>query len=369
MERADAVVIGAGVVGLAIARGLALAGREVIVLEAQALVGSGISSRNSEVIHAGIYYRTGSRKALFCVSGKEMLYRFCAERGVPHRRCGKLIVATGKDQVLRLHELKERAHANGVRELELLSPAEIALLEPEIRCDAGLLSASTGIVDSHALMLALQGDTEAHGGVIAFSTRLLSGHVRSDGVALRIEGIEEFELKADLLVNSAGLDAQGVSRSIDGLPADQIPPQRFAKGSYYVLNRAAPFQRLVYPVPEPGGLGIHATIDLAGQARFGPDVEWIDVPDYSVTEDGANRFYSAVRGYWPDLQDGQLAPGYAGIRPKIVGPGEPEGDFLLHGPEEHRGARVVALYGIESPGLTASLAIAEEVVQLTRHIH
>jgi L-2-hydroxyglutarate oxidase LhgO len=364
VDRADAVVIGAGVVGLAIARGLALAGREVIVIEANELIGGGISSRNSEVIHAGIYYRTGSRKARLCTAGREMLYRFCAERGIPHRRCGKLIVATGKNQVSRLHELRGQAYANGVRDLELLSAAEIAQLEPAIHGTAALLSPSTGIVDSHALMLALQADTEGRGGLIALSTRLLSGRASSDGIVLRFGGREQFELKADLVVNSAGLDAQAVSRSIDGLPGDRIPRRRLAKGSYYVLNRAAPFRRLVYPVPEPGGLGIHATLDLGGQIRFGPDVQWIDTPDYSVTEAGASRFYPAVRSYWPQLEDGALAPGYAGIRPKIVGPGEPDGDFLVHGPEDHRGANVFALYGIESPGLTASLAIAEEIVTL-----
>jgi L-2-hydroxyglutarate oxidase LhgO len=309
VERADAVVIGAGVVGLAIARRLALAGRDVIVTESQALIGSGTSSRNSEVIHAGIYYRMGSRKASHCVSGKEMLYRFCAERGVPHRRCGKLIVAGDEDQVSQLYELKERAHANGVHDLELLSATEIAQLEPEIRG------------------------------------------------------------AADLVVKSAGLDAQAESRSIDGLPTDQIPPRRLAKGSYYVLNRPSPFQRLIYPVPEPGGLGIHATLDLGGRTRFGPDVEWIEAPDYAVNEAGSKPFYSAVRRYWPNLENGTLARGYAGIRPKIVGPGEPDGDFVLHGPKQRLGAGLIALYGIESPGLTASLAIAEEIVHLTRHVH
>jgi L-2-hydroxyglutarate oxidase LhgO len=364
LDRVGVVVIGAGVIGLAIARGFALAGRDVIVIEAQEAIGSGISSRNSEVIHAGIYYRTGSRKALLCRAGSEMLYRFCAERGIAHRRCGKLIVASGTNQVSRLHEIRERAYANGVRDLELLSASEITQLEPAVRGAAALLSPSTGIVDGHALMLALQGDVETHGGVVALSSPLLSGRVGADGITLRVGGREEIALKADLVVNSAGLDAQAVSRSIDGLPSDRIPRRRLAKGSYYVLNRAAPFQRLIYPVPEPGGLGIHATLDLGGQVRFGPDVQWIDVPDYSVTERGASRFYTAVRSYWPGLEDGALAPGYAGIRPKIAGPGEPDADFLVHGPEDHQGARVIALYGIESPGLTASLAIAEEVVAL-----
>ena len=366
MDHADAVVIGAGIVGLAIARGLALAGREVILIEANALIGSGISSRNSEVIHAGIYYRTGSRKARLCTAGRDMLYRFCAERSVPHRRCGKLIVASGKNQMPRLHELRDQGRANGVGDLELLSSADMTRLEPAVRGAAALLSPSSGIIDSHALMLALQADMEAHGGVIALSTRLLSGRAGPDGITLRLAGHDDYELKAQLVVNSAGLDAQAVSRSIDGLPSDRIPPLRLAKGSYYVLNRAAPFQRLVYPLPEPGGLGIHATLDLGGQVRFGPDVQWIDVPDYSVTEAGAGRFYPAVRSYWPGLEDGALSPGYAGIRPKIVARGEPDGDFLVHGPKDHRGAKVIALYGIESPGLTASLAIAEEIVTLAR---
>jgi L-2-hydroxyglutarate oxidase LhgO len=369
MEHADVVVIGAGVVGLAIARALALAGREVIVFEAGALIGSGISSRNSEVIHAGIHYRIGSSKARLCVAGKEMLYRYCAEREIPHRRCGKLIVASSRNQLSRLRELREQACANGVRDLELLSPTEIAQLEPAVRGAAALLSPSTGIIDSHALMLALQADVESHGGTVALSTRLLSGRVSTDGINLRVDGLEDVELKANLVVNSAGLDAQAVSRSIDGLPSDRIPQRRLAKGSYYVLQRAAPFHRLVYPIPEPGGLGIHATPDLGGQMRFGPDVQWVDAPDYSVTEAGASRFYPAVRSYWPDLEDGALAPGYAGIRPKIVGPGEPDGDFLVHGPEDYQGAKVIALYGIESPGLTASLAIADEIVALARQVH
>ena len=366
MDHAEVVVIGAGIVGLAIARGLALAGREVIVIEANELIGSGISSRNSEVIHAGIYYPAGSRKARLCTAGRELLYRFCAERAIPHRRCGKLIVASRENQVPRLNELRQQARANGVRDLELLSSNDVTRLEPAVRGAAALLSPSSGIIDSHALMLALQADTEAHGGVIALSTRLLSGRAGYGGVTLRLAGLDNFELKADLLINSAGLDAQAVSRSIDGLPSDRIPPLRLAKGSYYVLNRAAPFQRLVYPLPEPGGLGIHATLDLGGQVRFGPDVQWIDAPDYSVTEAGASRFYPAVRSYWPELEDGALSPGYAGIRPKIAARGEPDGDFLVHGPKDHRGAKVIALYGIESPGLTASLAIAEEIVALAR---
>lgn len=366
MDRADAVVIGAGVVGLAIARGLALARRDVIVIESQGLIGGGISSRNSEVIHAGIYYRTGSRKAVFCVSGKEMLYRYCADHAVQHRRCGKLVVAGDDGQISRLHELNERAHANGVHDLELLSRSQMTQLEPEIRGAAALLSPSTGIIDSHGLMLALQADIEANGGVVALSARLLSGCVGADGIELRIGGVEEFRIKADLVVNSAGLDAQAVSRSIEGIPTDQIPRQRLAKGSYYVLNRPSPFQRLVYPLPERGGLGIHATLDLGGRTRFGPDVEWIESPDYKVNAAGANAFYAAVRRYWPGLEDGALAPGYAGIRPKIVGPAEPEADFVIHGPDQHLGARIIALYGIESPGLTASLAIAEEVVRLAR---
>jgi L-2-hydroxyglutarate oxidase LhgO len=240
----------------------------------------------------------------------------------------------------------------------------IATLEPEIRASAALLSPSTGIIDSHAFMLALQGDIEAHGGVIACSTRVLSGLVTADGTLLRLEASQELELMADLVINAAGLEAQAVSRSIGGLPTGQIPARRLAKGSYYVLAGRAPFQHLIYPLPEPGGLGIHATLDLAGQARFGPDVEWLDAPDYSVTEAGAQRFYDAVRRYWPGLPDGALASGYAGIRPKVVGPDEPEGDFILHGPKQHQGAPVIALYGIESPGLTAALAIARAVAEL-----
>jgi L-2-hydroxyglutarate oxidase LhgO len=366
MDRADVVVVGAGVIGLTIARALARRGREVLVIESERGIGTGISARNSEVIHAGIYYRPGSLKARFCVEGKEQLYRFCVERGVPHRRCGKLVVAVSPREVERLREIEARARSNGVHDLEFLSQAQMNRLEPEVRGTAGLLSPSTGIVDSHALMLGLQADIESRGGIVACSTKLLSGLVVSEGILLRMSADAGWELVADLVINAAGLEAQAVSRSILGLPSGQIPTRRLAKGSYYVLARPAPFTHLIYPVPESGGLGVHATLDLDGQARFGPDVEWIETPDYTVTEQSGERFYDAVRRYWPGLPDRALAPGYAGIRPKIVGPDEPEGDFVIHGPKQHGGINVIALYGIESPGLTSSFAIARAVSELAQ---
>ena len=364
MERVDAVVVGAGVVGLAVARALALAGREVIILEAADGIGTETSSRNSEVIHAGIYYPPGSLKARFCVAGKLALYAYCAERGVPHARCGKLLVATEENQLPKLEAIKAQAEANGVTDLQRLSAGEARALEPALRCVAAYLSPSTGIVDSHAFMLALQGDAEAQGAAIAYKSPLERGRVRDNGIMLEVGGAEPMQVLARTVVNSAGLHAPRVAASIQGLPPAQVPPTYYAKGNYYSLIGRAPFSRLVYPMPNDAGLGVHITIDLGGQARFGPDVEWIDRIDYDVDPRRADSFYAAIRDYWPGLADGQLAPGYAGIRPKIVGPTEKAADFVVQGPRVHGVPGLVNLFGIESPGLTAALAIADYVADL-----
>ena len=362
----DCVVIGAGVVGLAVARALALEGREVVVLEAADAIGTETSSRNSEVIHAGIYYPAGSLKARFCVEGKRFLYAYCAERGIPHRRCGKMIVATRPGQDAYLDKLRAQALANGVDDLHLVDGAAARAIEPELACDAALLSPSTGIIDSHSLMLAYQGDAEAHGAMVAFLSPLLGGEVRNDGIDLRVGGAEPTTLRARLVVNAAGLGAQAVASSIAGIPAARVPPLHYAKGNYFSLAGRSPFSRLVYPVPEAGGLGVHISIDLAGQARFGPDVEWIDDIAYDVDPRRADGFYAEVRRYWPGLRDGALQPAYAGIRPKLGPAGTPAADFVVEGPEDHGVPGLVNLFGIESPGLTASPAIAACVVAKLR---
>ena len=363
MDSVDCVVVGAGVVGLAVARALALAGREVVVLEAEALIGSHTSSRNSEVIHAGIYYPQGSLKARACVEGRRRLYDFCASHGVPHRRCGKLIVATSADQVPELMGILKKAHANGVTDVAEISAAEAMRMEPALRCVAALHSPSTGIVDSHALMLAYLGDAEAAGAMLALASPLERVALSPSGFEIEASGTR---IRSRLLVNSAGLRAPSVARAIEGFPAAKVPPELYAKGNYYSLAGRAPFSRLVYPVPEPGGLGVHVTLDLAGQARFGPDVEWVDRIEYGVDPGRAQRFYAAIRRYWPALPDGALAPGYAGIRPKISGPREPAADFVVQGPAEHGVPGLVNLFGIESPGLTASLALADHAATLLK---
>jgi len=362
----DCVVIGAGVVGLAVARALALEGREVVVLEAADAIGTETSSRNSEVIHAGIYYPAGSLKARLCVEGKHFLYAYCSERGIPHRRCGKMIVATRPGQDAYLDKLRAQAAANGVEDLRLVDGAAARAIEPELSCDAALLSPSTGIVDSHSLMLAYQGDAEARGAVVAFLSPVLGGEVRNDGIELRVGGAEPAALRARLVVNAAGLGAQSVARSIAGIPAARVPPLHYAKGNYFSLAGRSPFSRLVYPVPEPGGLGVHISIDLAGQARFGPDVEWLDDIAYDVDPRRADGFYAEVRRYWPGLRDGALQPAYAGIRPKLGPAGTPAADFVVEGPCDHGVPGLVNLFGIESPGLTASPAIAVLVVEKLR---
>lgn len=360
-ERADCVVAGAGVVGLAVARRLALAGRDVIVLEAADAIGTEISSRNSEVIHAGIYYPTGSLKARLCVAGKEALYAYCAARGVPQKRLGKLIVATNAREEAGLAALKTKAEANGVHDLTWLSAAEARRLEPALHCTAALHSPSTGILDSHAYMLALQGEAEAAGAAIAFETPLVRGAPEAGGVLIETGGAAPMRLLCNLLVNCAGLDAPALSRRIAG--AEHVPTPYLAKGSYFTLAGRSPFARLIYPMPEPGGLGVHLTLDMAGQARFGPDVEWVGERRYAVDVRRAEKFYAAIRSYWPALADGALAPGYIGIRPKISAPDAPAADFAIHGPAETGVPFYAALYGIESPGLTASLAIADALAE------
>ncbi|MFZ5783102.1 MAG: NAD(P)/FAD-dependent oxidoreductase [Pseudomonadota bacterium] len=363
-ETVDCVVIGAGVVGLAVARAIALAGREVIVVEAAEGIGTETSSRNSEVIHAGIYYPRGSLMARTCVAGRRMLYAYCAAHGVPHVNCGKLIVATNDAESERLAEIKGRAEANEVEGMRLLTAAEAMAMEPNLRCTAALLSPSTGIIDSHSYMLALQGDAEASGAMFAFHSPVMRGRVVDGGVELEVGGAEPMNLRCRLVVNAAGLHAPALAHKIAGMPADHIPAAYYAKGNYFTLAGRSPFSRLIYPVPVPGGLGVHITVDLGGQAKFGPDVEWIDSIDYTVDPHRADKFYAAVRRYWPGLKDGALQPGYAGIRPKIVPPGAPAQDFTLQGPREHGVPGLIHLFGIESPGLTASLALAEQVRDL-----
>jgi L-2-hydroxyglutarate oxidase LhgO len=362
MDRLDCAVVGGGLVGLAVARALALAGREVVILEAEEAIGTHTSSRNSEVIHAGIYYPQGSLKARACIRGKTLLYEYCVRHGIPHARCGKLIVATSPGQLSELQGIQARAHANGVTDLVQMSREQALALEPELSCVAALYSPSTGAIDSHALMLAYLGDAEANGAMLAVNSRLERAIVRKAGIELQVAGAEP--ILARSVVNSAGLSAPSVARRIEGYPSARAPRELYAKGNYYTLTRRAPFSRLVYPVPEPGGLGVHITLDLAGQARFGPDVEWVERIDYSVDPNRADRFYAAIRRYWPGLPDGALAPGYAGIRPKISGPGEPAADFVIQGPQTHGVAGLVNLFGIESPGLTASLALADDVAKL-----
>ncbi|WP_345250960.1 NAD(P)/FAD-dependent oxidoreductase [Pigmentiphaga soli] len=364
MERVDAVVVGAGVVGLAIARALALAGRDVLVLEAEAAIGTGVSARNSEVIHAGLYYPPGSLKARFCVEGNRRLYAYCAERGIEHRRCGKLVVAASAAQAAGLARLRRNAEACGVGGLRMLAGAEAMAMEPALRCHAALHSPDSGIIDTHALMLAYQGDAERAGAVVALGSPMAGGRVLADGVQVDVGGAEPMSLHARLLVNAASLHAQALARALEGFPPAQVPPCHYAKGNYFSVSGRSPFSRLIYPMPESAGLGVHLTLDLGGQARFGPDVEWTDSLDYDVDPRRADVFYEAIRSYWPALADGALQPAYAGIRPKIQGPGEAAADFLIAGPAEHGVPGVVHLFGIESPGLTASLAIADHVAAI-----
>lgn len=362
-EMVDCVVVGAGVVGLAVARALALQGREVWLLEAANAIGTETSSRNSEVIHAGIYYPQGSLKARLCVQGKAMLYDYCSERGVPHSRCGKLIVATSTEQQNALTGIRARAQANGVDDLQWLSREEARALEPELECVAALLSPSTGIVDSHALMLALLGDLENAGGVLALNSPLAKA--RCTPQAIHLEAMDGTCISARTVVNAAGLHAPVLARQFEGLSAVHVPQAAYAKGNYFTLSGRAPFSHLIYPVPEAAGLGVHLTLDLGGQAKFGPDVQWVEGPeDLVVDASRSETFYAEVRKYWPGLRDGALAAGYAGIRPKIHGPHEPAADFLIQGPRDHGVSGLVNLFGIESPGLTSALAIGAHVAGL-----
>ncbi|WP_438998983.1 NAD(P)/FAD-dependent oxidoreductase [Variovorax beijingensis] len=363
MDELDCAVIGGGVVGLAVARALALAGREVVVLEAEGAIGTGTSSRNSEVIHAGIYYPQDSLKARLCVEGKEALYAYAAERGVPHERCGKLIVATSPEQVAQLEVIRAKAAANGVGDLLLLTAQQAMDMEPQLHCVAALHSPSTGIVDSHALMLSLLGDLENAGGMLALKSPIARAECGRDAIVLVAE--DGTALRCNTVVNAAGLLAPELARRFEGLAPAAVPTAYFAKGSYFTLSGRAPFSRLVYPVPEPGGLGVHLTIDLGGQAKFGPDVEWVQSADDLVVDPArGNGFYAEVRKYWPALPDGALIPGYAGMRPKISGPDEPARDFMIDGPESHGVRGLVNLFGIESPGLTSSLAIGRHVERM-----
>jgi len=363
MDRVDCIVVGAGVVGLAVARALARAGREVLVLEAADAIGTGTSSRSSEVIHAGLYYPRGSLKARLCVQGRDLLYAYCASRGVAHRRCGKLLVATTQAQLPQLNAVIASGQGNGVTDLRRLTRAEAGVMEPALACVGAVHSPSTGIIDSHAYMLALQGDLEHAGGIVVLRACVSSVNCVVGGIRVRMH--DGTELQAALLVNSAGLSAPLLAQRIDGLAPQHVPQGHFAKGNYFSLAARCPFTRLIYPVPERAGLGVHLTLDLAGQAKFGPDVQWVSSPqDLRVDPDRGDAFYAQIRQYWPGLPDGALVPAYAGIRPKLQAPGEDARDFLIQGPADHGVPGLVNLFGIESPGLTSSLAIGEYVAGL-----
>ncbi|MDP3760961.1 MAG: NAD(P)/FAD-dependent oxidoreductase [Ramlibacter sp.] len=368
MDQVDAIVIGAGAVGLAVARALAQSGRETIVAEAQTAIGQGVSSRNSEVIHAGLYYAPGSLKARLCVRGKALLYELCASHGVGHRNCGKLVVGNGDAEAAALRTLQDRAIANGVP-VQWLEASEARALEPDLRCTAALFSPSTGIVDSHGFMLALQGDLEKAGGMVALGSAVESAVLGRGGRPHVVRFAEGSEVAAPVVVNSASLHACGLARRFDGLDPRFVPREYFSKGNYYALSGRPPFSHLVYPAPADAWLGVHLTLDLGGQAKFGPDQEWLDVKraediDYTVDPRRADGFYAEVRRYWPGLADGALQPSYSGVRPKIHGPGEKAPDFRIDGPQSHGVPGLVNLFGIESPGLTSALAIGEHVLTL-----
>lgn len=365
MEQADVVVIGAGVIGLAIARQLSLAGREVLVLESAEAIGTGISSRNSEVLHAGLYYNEKSLKARLCVAGKHLLRTYCQERAIGLNQCRKLVVAEKPEQLLELNGIKQQGERNGVNDLHMLTAAEARALEPELRCAGALLSPSSGIIDSHQLMLALQGDAETKNCTVVFHAPIKGGRIAGDRIILAASGVD---IESRLVINSAGLSAQAVAASITGFDRNFIPPLHYAKGNYFSLSGKSPFSRLIYPMPEPGGLGIHFTLDLAGAGRFGPDVEWIDSPDYEVDGARAAAFSDRIKRYWPGLEPDMLHAAYAGIRPKVERPGGSGTDFIIQGPAQHGCPGIINLFGIESPGLTASLAIAEHVGKMADSI-
>jgi L-2-hydroxyglutarate oxidase LhgO len=355
------LVVGAGVVGLAVARAAALAGHEVIVAEAADAIGTGVSSRNSEVIHAGLYYPTGSKRAYHCPRGRRMLYDFCASHGVPHRKCGKLVVATNDNEAERLETIIKQARINGVEGVAMIEGAAARRLEPALACTLAMNSPETGIVDSHRYMLALEGDLEDRGGVIALNTPIERLARTGGGWQVHFGGADPQSITVDAVVNAAGLGAQKLGRATEGYPAERVPRLFFGKGSYFGYAGRPVFSRLIYPVPIPGGLGVHVTLDLAGRMRFGPDVEWINEENYDVDATRAAAFYARIRDYWPGLPDNGLVPDYCGIRPKLTGPGEAAVDFMIDGPAQHGIPRLVHLFGIESPGLTSALSIAEEV--------
>jgi len=361
-DKIECAVIGAGVIGLAVARELAIQGREVVILESEGAIGTGTSSRNSEVIHAGIYYPEGSLKARLCVRGKELLYSYCSKNGIDFSCCGKLIVATRETQIKKLEELQQKAINNGVHDMLRLNQTQVKQLEPHLNTVGALLSPSTGLIDTHSLMLSFLGEAEEQGAVIAFNSPVIGGTINDDCIRLRIGGNQPTEIGCDYVINTGGLYAQAIVATIEGFPKAHIPDIYFAKGNYFVLNRKSPFKRLIYPVPDEAGLGVHLTLDLEGQARFGPDVEWVDQIDYAVDPSRIYNFYTAIREYWPNLPEGSLSAAYSGIRPKLNGPENPQSDFVISGPETHNVQGLINLFGIESPGITASMALAEEVL-------
>ncbi|MGH1456340.1 MAG: NAD(P)/FAD-dependent oxidoreductase [Alphaproteobacteria bacterium] len=368
-ERVECVVIGAGVVGLAIAAAIARSGQDVIVLEAQDRIGAGVSSRNSEVIHAGIYYPKDTLKASLCVQGKNMLYQYIKDRNIGHKKCGKLIVATQEKQIEQLLQINEKAKANGVDDLTFISKEEAQDIESDLQCHAALHSPSTGIIDTHDFMISLQGDIENNAGSIVFLTLVIGGAINDDGIELKIRSQNDvMTLKAQTVINAAGLGATVIAQAITGFPKDKIPELKYAKGNYFSLIGKHNFKHLIYPVPEEAGLGVHLTLDLDGKARFGPDVEWVDKLDYKVNQTRAKNFSDAIRAYWPDIKDSALVPDYSGIRPKIYWGDKPHTDFIIQGKDEHGIGGLINLFGIESPGLTSSLAIAKYVMkQISAH--
>lgn len=374
MESVDCVIVGAGVIGLAIARRLAQQGREIVVLEAAEAIGTVTSARNSEVIHAGIHYKPGSMRARLCRPGRDALYAYCRERGIAHRNCGKLIVAADERDVENLAHIVDWATQNGVDDLVMLDGAQARAMEPAVQCIAALHSPSTGIIDSHGYMLALRGDAEAAGAAFAFLAPLAGARRTADGLVIEVGGAEPMELSCRMLINAAGLSAPDVARSIDAMPKDKVPKAYFAKGSYFSCAVRVPFSRLIYPSPGRGNhLGIHLTLDIAGQGRFGPDIEWLPIEnakeiDYTVDPKRGERFYAAIRQYWPELPDGALIPAYSGVRPKIVPPEIAAQDWTFQGPAEHGVPGLINLFGIESPGLTSSLAIADHVATIAAAI-
>ena len=364
-DRLDCIVVGAGVIGLAVARSMALAGREVVVLEAEPEIGMHTSSRNSEVIHAGLYYGDDSLKARLCVEGRALLYQYCKDRQIPHQRIGKLIVASHEEERAKLEAIQIQAMKNGVDDLSFVDGVRIQELEPAVVCEAGLLSPSTGIIDSHSLMISLQADIEASAGTVLTHNRIVGVEVTSSGFGITVDGLAEtFDCRT--FINAAGLWASDIAREIRQFDTKHIERVRFAKGHYFAYQGKSPFNHLVYPIPADGGLGVHATNDMGGSARFGPDVDWVDSIDYAFDESRKGRFVESIRKYFPDIDESKLVPAYTGIRPKLSGPGMPARDFVIQGPSEHGVAGLVNLFGIESPGLTAALAIGDYVRDLLR---